>query len=151
MSEKEQENKLDTSKEKGESKLDTDEKIEKKINEIYDYSPTYLNEIQGNLKALNDLIEEYLESSPSLPQEDRKTILQINFEADELKIILFEAGFYSEKVVKEARQSVLTGKKTKECNKEAEITKKNIAEYEQRAPKLFTDFKNHIKKTSKIY
>ena len=137
--------------EKQEDKLDTDEKIEKKINEDYNYSPTYLNELQVNLKAINDLIEEYLESSPSLPSEDRKVILNINFEADELKIILMEAGFYSEKVVKEIRQSVLTEKKGNECNKEAEIVKKNIEEYEQRAPKLFTDFKNHIKKTSKIY
>ena len=82
--------------EKQEDKLDMDEKIEKRINEKYDYSPTYLNELQGNLKAINDLIEEYLESSPSLPHEDRKAILAINFEADELKINLFEAGFYSE-------------------------------------------------------
>ena len=136
---------------KDEEKLDTDEKIEKIINEVYDYSPTYLNEIQGNLKSLNDLIEEYLESSPSLPHEDRKTILQINFEADELKTTLFEAGFYSEKVVKEIRQSVLTGKKANECNKEAELVKKNITEYEERILKLFINLKEHIKKTSKIY
>ena len=110
-----------------------------------------MNELQGNLKALNDLIEEYLESSPSLPHDDRKTILQINFEADELKTILFEAEFYSEKVVKEARKTVLTGKKTSECKEESELVKKALAEYEERAPKLFADFKQHIKRTSQIY
>ena len=131
--------------------MDTDEKIEKKINEDYDFSPTYLSELYSNLKALNSLIENYLESSPSLPHEDREKILSINFEADELKTILIEAGFYSEKLVKEVRQSVLSNKKTKKCEEEADQIKKLIKEYEKRAPKLFTDFKKHINKISKLY
>ena len=133
--------------------LNTDEKIEKKINQIYNYSPTYLQELEDNLKKINDLIEDYLESSPSLLHEDRKLILSVNFEADELKTMLYEAGFYSEQIVKNVRTAVLQNKKEikKENTKQAEAIKKVIKEYEQRAPALFENLRKHIKKMRKIY
>ncbi len=135
--------------------LNIDEKIEKKINELYDYSPTYIEQTLDNLKKLNELIEDYLESSPSLLHEDRKLILSVNFEADELKTMLYEASFYSEQIVKKVRKAVLTNSKKIEGEKknqqQAKKIKDIIDEYEKRAPKLFTDFKKHIKKMRQIY
>ena len=133
--------------------LNTDEKVEKKINQLYNYSPTYLQELEDNLKKLNDLIEDYLESSPSLLHEDRKLILSVNFEADELKTLLYEAGFYSEKIVKNIRIAVLNNQKTikKENQEEAELIRKIIKEYNQRAPEIFANLRKHIKKMRKIY
>jgi|GEM_PF-4940773 len=133
--------------------LNTDEKIEKKINELYNYSPTYLQELEDNLKKINELIEDYLESSPSLLHEDRKLILTVNFEADELKTMLYEASFYSEQIIKNIRNAVLNNKKTikKENQKEADIIKKILKEYNQRAPEIFANLRKHIKKMRKIY
>ena len=137
------------------AELNADEKIEKKVNELYNYSPTYIEQTQENLKKLNELIEDYLESSPSLLHEDRKLILSVNFEADELKTMLYEAAFYSEQIVKRVRKSVLTKSKKIEADKknqqQAKKIKEIIEEYEKRAPKLFTDFKKHIKRMRQIY
>jgi len=135
------------------TELNVDEKIEKKINKLYQYSPTYLQELEDNLKKINDLVEDYLESSPSLLHEDRKLILSVNFEADELKTMLYEASFYSEQIVKNIRNAVLNNKKevNKENQKQAEIVKKIIKEYEKRAPELFSNLRKHIKKMRKIY